>query len=142
MAYNNQKGKCVCNLLFPSQNNNELLSFLSNFEQLLNDINKRKPSSSVITRDFNAISSSRSANDINTTEGSKLHSFTSSNGFSQLINEPTFIEINSSLCIDLIFVDQPSLSVNTGVHTTFDPNCHHQIVHSSSNLNICYPPPY
>ena len=86
--------------------------------------------------------SSWSANDINTTEGSKLRSFTSSNGFSQLINEPKFIQINSSLYIDLIFADQPNLSVNTRVHTSFEPNCHQQIVHSSSNLNICYPPPY
>ena len=75
-------------------------------------------------------------------QGSKLYLFTLSNGFSQLINEPTYIEINSSLCIDLIFTGQPNLSENNGVHTNFHPNCHHQVVHSSFNLNICYLPPY
>ena len=37
-----------------SQNNSESELFLSNFEQLLNDVNKVKPTLSVITGDFNA----------------------------------------------------------------------------------------
>ena len=52
------------------------------------------------------------------------------------------IQTNSSSCIDLIFTDQPNLSMNSGVHSSLRPNCHHQIVHSSFNLNIHYPPPY
>ena len=126
----------------PSQNNSEFDLFLSNFEKLLIDINKRKPFLSVITRDFNARSSSWWPKDINTTEGSKLFSLTSSNGFPQLINEPTHIQTSSSSCIDLIFTNQPNLSVNSGVHTSLHPNCHHHIIHSSFNLNISYPPPY
>ena len=54
---------------------------LNYFEQLLNDVRKRKPSLSVITADFNARSSSWWINDINTTEGSKLYSFASPDGF-------------------------------------------------------------
>ena len=50
------------------------------------------------------------------TEGSKLFSLTSSNGFSQLINEPTHIQPNSSSCIDLTLTDQPNLSMNSGVY--------------------------
>ena len=34
------------------------------------------------------------------------------------------------------------MSVNSAVHASLHPNCHHQIVHSSFNLNIYYPPPY
>ena len=90
---------------FPSQNNNEFEVLLSNMEKLLSDINKCKPSLSVITGDFNAWSSYWWCKDINTTEGSKLFSLTSSNGFSQLINEPTHIQANSSSCIDLILTD-------------------------------------
>ena len=45
-------------------------------------------------------------------------------------------------CIDLIFTNQENLSVNSGFHASLHPNCHHQIVHSSFNLNIYYPPPY
>ena len=126
----------------PSQNNSEFDLFLSNFEKLLIDINKRKPFLSVITGDFNARSSSWWLKDVNTTEGSKLFSLTSSNGFPQLINEPTHIQTSSSSCIDLIFTNQPNLSVNSGVHASLHPNCHHQIIHSSFNLNIFYPPPY
>ena len=66
----------------------------------------------------------------------------SSVGFTQLINEPTHIQSSSSSCIDLIFTDQPNLSVNYGVHASLHPNCHHQIVYSRFNLDIYYPPPY
>ena len=45
---------------------------------------------------------------------------------------------DSSLCTDLIFNDLANLSVNTGVHASLYPNYHHQLVHSSFNLNICY----
>ena len=48
----------------------------------------------------------------------------------------------SSSCIDLIFTDRPNLAVNSGVHASLHPNCHHQVVHTSFNLNISYPPPY
>ena len=123
----------------PSQNNSEFDLFLSNFEKLFSDINERKPFLSVFTGDFNARSSSWWSKDIDTTEGSKLFSLTSLNGFPQLINEPTHIQTSSSSCIDLIFTNQPNLSVNSGVHASLHPNCHHQIIHSSFNLNISYP---
>ena len=112
---------------------------MSNFEKLLSDINKRKPFLSAITADFNARSSSWWPKDIDTTEGSKLLSLTSSNEFPQLIKESTHIQTSSSSCIDLIFTYQPNLSVNSGVHASLRPNCHHQIIHSSFNLNISYP---
>ena len=117
-----------------SQNNSEF--------DFTRDINECKPFLFVITGDFKAKSSSWWSKDINTTEGSKLFSLTSSNGFSQSINEPTHIQTSSSSCIDLIFTNQPNLSVNSGVHASLHPNCHHQIIHSSFNLNISYPPPY
>ena len=102
----------------PSQTNDEFDTFLSNFQMLLNDINNRKPSLSVVTGDFKSRCSSWWSNGINTTEGLKLLSLTSSNGFTQLIHEPTHIQANSSSCIELIFTDQPNLSVNSGVHAS------------------------
>ena len=48
----------------------------------------------------------------------------------------------SSSCIDLIFTDQPNLSVNSGIYTSLHPNFHNQIVQSKFDLNIFYPPPY
>ena len=58
------------------------------------------------------------------------------------MNELTHIQTSSSSCIDLIFTDQPKISVNSGVHASSHPNCHHQIVHSSLNLNTYYSPSY
>ena len=52
------------------------------------------------------------------------------------------VQTSNSSCIDLIFTDQPKLSRNSGVHALLHPNCHHQIVYSSLNLKISYPPPY
>ena len=126
----------------PSQSNREFNSFLSSFEQLLSEISKRIPTVSIITGDFNARSSKWLSNDTNTLEGTNLYSLTSPNNFSQLINEPTHIQRNSSSCIDLIFTDRPNLAVNSGVHASLHPNCHHQVVHTNFNLNISYPSPY
>ena len=142
MNYNNKKVLISAIYRSPNQNKNEFDLFLTNLEQLLGEINKRKPYLSIITGDFNARSSSWWSEDINTTEGLNLFSLTSSNSFYQLINEPTHIQGNSASCIDLIFTNQENLSVNSGVHASLHPNCHHQIVHSSFNLNIYYPPPY
>ena len=142
MNYNNKN--VIVSVIYrsPSEKNNEFNLFLSNHERLLCDINKHKPYLSIITGDFNARSPNWWSKDIDTPEGLKLFSLTSSNGFSQLINEPTHIQGNSSSCIDLIFTNKENLSVNSGVHTSLHPNCHHQITHSSFNFNIYYPPPY
>ena len=112
-------------------------------EIFLSNINKRKPFLSVVTGDFNATSSYWWCKDINTTVGLNLFSLMSSNGFSQLINKLIHIQINSS-CIDLIFTNQPNLSMNAGVHSTLHSNCHRQIVHSGFNLFLVsdyYPSP-
>ena len=142
MNYNHKK--VIVSVIYrsPSQSNIEFDLFLANLEQLLCEINNRKPYLSIITGDFNARSSSWWSKDSNTPEGLKFFSLTSANGFSQLINEPTHFQGNSSSCIDLSFTSQGNLSVNSGVHTSLHPKCKHQIIHSSFNLNIYYPPPY
>ena len=63
----------------------------------------------------------------------------SSNGFSQLILEPTYTQANSSPCTDLVFAAQPNVPVNSGVHVSLYPQFHHQIVHCIFDLNIYYP---
>ena len=84
----------------PSQSNSEFDLFLPNYEKPLSVINKREPFLSVVTSDFNARYSSWWSKDIDTIEGSKFFSLTSSNGFPQLRNEPTHIQTSSSSCID------------------------------------------
>ena len=142
MNYNNKR--VIVSVIYrsPSQNNSEFDSFLRSVERLLSDIKKIKPFLSVIMGDFNARTSCWWSEDINTSEGLKLLSLTSANGVSQLINEPTHLQTSDSSCIDLNFTDQLNLSVTSEIHASLRPNCHHQIVHSSLNLNISYPPPY
>ena len=129
----------------PSQSTDEFDSFLSNFENFLNNINKGKPPLSAVIGTFNSRSSSWWSKDSDTIEGFKLFSLTSSNRLSQLINEPIHILTNSTSCIDLIFTDQENLCLNSGVHSPLHPYCHHQIIYSTFNLNIYYtthPTPY
>ena len=80
MTYNNKKVIVSVIHRSPNQNISEFDLFLSNFEKFLSDINKHKPFLSIITGDFNA-RSSWWPKGIDTTEGSKLFSLTSSNGF-------------------------------------------------------------
>ena len=75
-------------------------------------------------------------------EGITIENVTSQFGLSQIIKEATHILESSSSCIDLIFTTQPNLVVESGVHPSLHPNCHHQIVFAKFNLQIYYPPPY
>ena len=63
-------------------------------------------------------------------------------GLHQLIQEPTHILNLSSSCIELIFTFQPNLVMESGVHSSLHPNCHHEVVFVKFNLSILYPPPY
>ena len=77
MDYNNKKVMISVIYRSPSQSNIEFDLFLANFEQLLCEINNRKPYLSIITGDFNARSSSWWSKDINIPEGIKLTFFRS-----------------------------------------------------------------
>ena len=92
--------------------------------------------------DFNAKSKSWSVNDTTTEEGTILENLTSLFGLNQLISDPTHILQHSSSCIDLIFVNQPNLVIDSGIHSSLHHNCHHQIIFCKLNLKIEYPPPY
>ena len=81
-------------------------------------------------------------NDLTTSEGNQVDAITSSYGFSQLIGEPTHILPNWSSCIDLIFINQNNLIMDSVVHASLHPNCHHQIVYAKLNSKIEYPPLY
>ena len=57
-----------------------------------------------------------------------------------MINNPTHISDTYSSCIDLIFTSQPNLVVESGVHPSLHPNCHHQIIFAKFYSKIHYPP--
>ena len=49
---------------------------------------------------------------------------------------------NLASCINLIFTNQPSLVIDSGVHPSLHTNCHYQIVYCKLNLNIIFSLPY
>ena len=71
-----------------------------------------------------------------------IDAVTSNYGLHPLIQVPTHIHHMSSSCIDLIFTSQPNLVMESGVHSSLHPNCHHQVVFVKFNLSILYRPPY
>ena len=125
-----------------SQTSSQFDDFLSNFEELFNDAHIFQPAFTDILGDFNARSKSWWSGDSTTIEGTRLDYFVSTHSFHQLISEPTHILRISLSCIDLIFTDQPSLVVDSGVHPTLHENCHHQITYCKLNFKIEHPPPY
>ena len=132
----------LCLYRSPSQTRDIFETFADNFELTLDTIVNKNPFLIVALGDFNAKTTNWYKNDINSFEGLKIETTTSQFGLQQLINEPTHLTANSSSCIDLIFTSQPNLVMESGVHSSLHPNCHHQIVFAKINLKICYPPPY
>ena len=79
---------------------------------------------------------------VTTTEGALLDSLRTPFNMKQMITEPTHILENTSSYIDVIFTTQPNIIVDSGIHSSLHPKCHHQIICSKLNLKIEYPPPY
>ena len=42
----------------------------------------------------------------------------------------------------LVLTSQTNLVMESGVHSSLHPNCHHQVVFAKFNLFLLYPPPY
>ena len=128
-VYGNQ---CNITLIYrsPGQSSEEFDTFLSNFELLLDYIANRNPFVSIIIGDFKARSSNWCSSDKTTYEGKKLESLASQCGFKHVISDPTHILEGSSSCIDLIFMSQPNLAMNSDVHSSLRPNCHHRTIHA------------
>ena len=136
VTISNRKGYVITLYRSPSQTSDEFQSFISNLEKLLININSFDPHFVILLGDFNAKSKSWSVNDITTEEGTILENLTSLYGMKQLISAPTHILQHSSSCIDLIFVNQPNLVIDSGIHPSLHQNCHHQIIFCKLNLKI------
>ena len=92
----------------------------------------------ILLGDFNAKSKSWSVNDTTREEGTILENLTALYGMKQLISDSTHILQHSSSCIDLIFVNQPNLVIDSGIHPSLHQNCHHQVIFCTLNLKIEY----
>ena len=71
-----------------------------------------------------------------------IDAVTSNYGLHLLIQEPTHIHNLSSFGTDLIFTSQPNFVMESGVHSSFHQNCHHQLVFAKFNLSVLHPAPY
>ena len=83
-----------------------------------------------------------SPGDINSTEGMALDALLESNDLTQLIDQPTNIELRGVSRVDLIITDQPNLFVDYGIHSSLDNFFHHQIIHDKINVSVPSLPPY
>ena len=139
-------GDKVCNFISlyrsPSQTLDNFETFSKNFELNLENIVHRNPFLVVVIGDFNAKSSKWHCQDKSTFEGNVIDNITSQFGLYQVIKEPTHILNTSSSCIDLIFTSLPNLIIDSGVHSSLNPNWHHQTVYAKFNLEIIYPSPF
>ena len=71
-----------------------------------------------------------------------MQNVTSLYGMKQFISTPTHILKHSSSCIDLIFVNQPTLVTDFGIHLSQHQNSCHQVKLCKFNLKIEYLPSY
>ena len=81
----------------------------------------KNPYLTVVIGYFNAKSHNWFKGDKTTASESKLEIMTSYYGFTQVTNEPTHILEDFSSCIDLIFTSQPNVALDSGVHSTLNP---------------------
>ena len=91
---------------------------------------------------FNAKSKQWCKTDKTSFEGSQLQLLTSKFGLSQIFTEPTHILENSRSCLDLLFTPHPNMVMDSGVHASLHPHCHHQIIFAKFDLKVFYPPTY
>ena len=126
----------------PNQSQDDFESFANNLELNIDAVTANNPFLTAVLGDFNIKSNLWFKGDKTSYEGSKLDAITSQFGLQKLINEPTHLAADCSSCIDLIFTLQPNLVMESGVHSSLHPNCHHQITYTKINLKIHYPPPY
>ena len=113
---------------------------MDNLESHIETVSFSNPFLTILICDFNAKCASWYSKDNN--RRYKLKLLTSQFGLNQIINEPTHITKNSSTCIDLLFTSQTSLVIESGLHSSLYPNCHHQIIFAKFDLRIFYPVPY
>ena len=135
-------GNKFCKTAKPNQSQEELETFTSNLELMLDKIFETNLFLVIVLGDFNAKFSHWYQIDKTTTEGSKIARLTSQHGLKQIINRPTHILNNSSSCIDLLFTTQPNnLVMESGVHSSLQSNCYHQIIYARFNLKIYFTTP-
>ena len=120
----------------PSQNQDGFQAFIDNLQINLETLAQRNRFLMVVIGDFYAKPKHWCSQCSTNFEGITIENVTSQSGLSQITKEGTHIIETSSPCIDLIFTTQPNLVVESGVHSSLHPNCHHQIAFAKFNIKI------
>ena len=136
-----QKMIFILSYRHPNQPPEEVESYFSSLNRIIEISASEKPLAVVVTGDFNSRSSFFWDNDADTMEGRVLSELTVLNNLEQLVSEPTHIrDDGSKSCIDLVFTDQPYIFTNVEVIPHSERQSKHQIVHGKMNFNIPCPP--
>ena len=142
ITVDNKKWFFMCLHRSPRQNCDQFSDFCKDFSTLLNNINDHRPSCCVIVCDFNAKCSKWYPLDKHNAAGETLQTYTTTAGYSQLINKPTHCVNDSSSCINLIFTSYTNLVTDFGVDPTLCKTYHHNLIFEKINFNIPLPPPF
>ena len=122
----------------------DIENFARSLQQIIDNINKEKPSCILIMGDLNARSPmiwSRETKE--ELAGKMVSDVMNLNGFEQQIDEPTHLPSGEvATCIDLLYTNQPSLLTDCGVLPSLDSKCKHQLVYGKVNFHIPCPPKY
>ena len=129
-----QNEECFLTCIYrsPSQNQDELKNFCTNFDILLNNVNDELPICLIVTSNFNARCSRWGKNDTTNLQGQELDLLTLSAGYNQIIDKPTHVINTSMSCIDLILCTNQSVISNHGVDVSIFDKCHHNIIYGKS----------
>ena len=119
-------------------------TFLSNFKNLHEGIQRENPYAAFFAGDINGHSQEWYADGDTNPEGSSLNELFTDLQLHQLIKEPThfFNDFSNPSCIDIILTDQPNLVLNSGVRPSLDPLVKHQMTFCKLNFKIPPPPKY
>ena len=115
---------------------------MTNLSDLYSKILLENPYLTIFTGDFNAQSDQWWFDGGSNNQGTQLNILFSELGLSQLISEPTHFRENCNpTYIDLIICDQPNLVVESGVGSSLDENCKHQLTYCKFATKLPKIPP-
>ena len=124
-------------------NSPDFHNFVANFTELHAKILSEKPYFIIFTGDFNAHSAQWWPHGDSNNEGTQFDILFSELGLTQMISEPThFREHCHPSCIDLIICDQPNLVIDSGVRSSLDNTCKHQITFCKLSIRTPSIPPF
>ena len=120
----------------------EFLTFTRNLGDLHTNILNERSNLLIFTGDFNAHSVQWWPNGDSNNEGTQLNISFCELELTQLITEPTHLRDHCQpTSIDLILCDQPNLVIDSGVNSSLDQTCKHQITYCKFSIKSPQIPP-